>query len=670
MLKFFLSILYILTISPLLSFDSDEIKVSSETREIVIGKYGYFYEDKENSFDFQSISSPAFQDKFEKHNDDNLNFGYSSSTFWVRFNIQNSEPENKDYLIEISNPHLDYIDFYYNKNNSWIKKELGDHFPFPAREVYNRNFVIPVELRGKSQNTFYFRIKTSGLSIINFTLYSNKEFIHKTTLYESWYSLFYGIMLVMFLYNGFIALTFRSLTYVLYCMSTLFLSLFYLSYFGHGYQYLWPNSSIIQNYMVLTSTVFGWVFILAFTNRFLHLKQQFPFYSKLILYLQIYFASTLIVLFFSKGLCGILQNFGGVANSLLVFFIGVHSWYSGNRPARFFVLAWITFLIGAVLFTLYIINFLSHNFFTNHTIQIGSVLELILLSFALSDRYKAIIDHNILMKQDLLDYQLKINDTLENKVKERTAELNKSLHLIKDDLAMAKKIQAATLSSNLKVNPSLEIVAKYIAMSEVGGDYFSVDKLDETITRIFIADATGHGVQAALIMMAIQGIYDSIKNFALPANDILEIFNKEFMRRYGTLNSFITCILLEIDSSKKQLTYSSAGHPPGALIKEKEIIYLSKTGPLVGLSLSNTYGMESFPFDNEDRLYAFTDGVFEQFKGKEEFGEERLISILSELKSVDIKTSINSVLKELDSFLDGTPRQDDITIIGITYSKK
>lgn len=259
-------------------------------------------------------------------------------------------------------------------------------------------------------------------------------------------------------------------------------------------------------------------------------------------------------------------------------------------------------------------------------------------------------------------------EQLEVKVLERTAELNSTLNLIRKDLAIAEKIQKTSLAVNLNDYKDLDICIKYVPMTEVGGDFYAVNKLNESTSRFFLADATGHGVQAALIMMAIQGIYDSIKNFALPPNEVLEIFNREFNRRYGILNTFLTCILLDVDTANENIKYASAGHPPGILIKENtETLLLTKTGPLLGAKPNCKYAQIEYPFLKNEKIYLYTDGIFEQFYKEDEFGEDRLHKILVDNMQNALDICLDNVLTELNRFLNYLPKQDDLTIMGIAH---
>jgi phosphoserine phosphatase RsbU/P len=154
------------------------------------------------------------------------------------------------------------------------------------------------------------------------------------------------------------------------------------------------------------------------------------------------------------------------------------------------------------------------------------------------------------------------NIELEEKVKERTKLLNTSLDTIRRDLQIAKKIQESTLTYHLEPSLKLNICTTYIPMTEVGGDFFNISNSFDGIVRILLADATGHGVQAALITMAIRGIYDTIKDTEKELSNVVKLLNIKFIEKYGTLNTFFTGIVLDIDTINKSFRYASFGHPP------------------------------------------------------------------------------------------------------------
>jgi transcriptional regulator with GAF, ATPase, and Fis domain len=253
-----------------------------------------------------------------------------------------------------------------------------------------------------------------------------------------------------------------------------------------------------------------------------------------------------------------------------------------------------------------------------------------------------------------------------NDVKVKTVTLNDTLKMIQRDLSTAQKIQENTLILKSENFKQLEIFTKYVPMSEVGGDFYDVNKINDTKYRILLADATGHGVQGAMITMAIKGIHDSLKFYDLPVNEVLAIFNNEFVQRYTSLNSFLTAILIDIDIQDQTLSYASAGHPPCIIQKGDSLTLLPKTGKMIGVSRNNEYSLKTEPFQKTDRLYVFSDGIFEQFNAeKEEFGEERLYKLIKSSKELSVEASIDRVLDALHEFLHGALKEDDITILGI-----
>jgi serine phosphatase RsbU (regulator of sigma subunit) len=267
-------------------------------------------------------------------------------------------------------------------------------------------------------------------------------------------------------------------------------------------------------------------------------------------------------------------------------------------------------------------------------------------------------------KNKLLEEQ---NSNLEFKVNERTKELNLTLDTIRRDMQLAKKIQESTLTYQLNPEDGIKICTTYIPMTEVGGDFYNIGKPYEGVYRIFLADATGHGVQAALITMAIKGIYDTIKDNEKDLSKLAMIFNQKFIDKYGSLNTFFTGIILDVHYNEKILRYVSLGHPPCMLVRGKDVEYIEKTGRMIGISKTSEYRVEEKKMQSGDNIYIYTDGIFEQFNAeKEEFSEEALYRYIIEYNSLGPEECIKQILQKVYDFLGDEEKQDDISIIGIT----
>jgi serine phosphatase RsbU (regulator of sigma subunit) len=104
------------------------------------------------------------------------------------------------------------------------------------------------------------------------------------------------------------------------------------------------------------------------------------------------------------------------------------------------------------------------------------------------------------------------------------------------------------------------------------------------------------------------------------------------------------------------------------LIQKDKIELLGKTGMMIGLSADSRYDFDEYDFNFGDRLFIFTDGIFEQFNAAlEEFGEEKVQSFLYKNRKQSTEETLEGIVKELDRFLGAVKRQDDITILGIEY---
>ncbi len=257
-------------------------------------------------------------------------------------------------------------------------------------------------------------------------------------------------------------------------------------------------------------------------------------------------------------------------------------------------------------------------------------------------------------------------ENLEFKVKTRTVELNKAMLLIKQDLMLAQKIQKSMLLSGIETIQGLDVFTKYIPMQEVGGDFYNVKEISPGYIRIIIADATGHGVQSALITMLIKSEYENLSSSIEDPSILLTILNNLFYGKYIFLNMFFSAAIIDIDLNNSKLIYSFAGHPEQVLISESTLIKFGKKGSLIGVKSGIKYEKQDLELKTADKLLLFTDGAFEEFNLKDEmFGEEMLYKNFTENNHLSVEEIIEKALESIYSFTDVRPIEDDIVFIGV-----
>ncbi len=279
---------------------------------------------------------------------------------------------------------------------------------------------------------------------------------------------------------------------------------------------------------------------------------------------------------------------------------------------------------------------------------------------------RALEYYELEIKNIALIHELKtLNANLEETVKERTKELQSTLRDIKRDLVVAKGIQQSILPESFKGSKQVKFVTRYFPMQEVGGDFYDIETISENYIRVFIADAMGHGVQAALFTMAIKVEYDAIKKLLLTPDKLLSQLNTQFIKKFISTHAIFSCAILDIDLQKKRILYSAAGHPEQILINQTGITKLSKTGKIIGIDINATYRLIDLPF-SKGRIFLFTDGAYEQFNVTgEEYESDRLLRYLLENQNKDLEECINNLIQDINSFVIKSQIQDDIAIVAI-----
>jgi serine phosphatase RsbU (regulator of sigma subunit) len=260
---------------------------------------------------------------------------------------------------------------------------------------------------------------------------------------------------------------------------------------------------------------------------------------------------------------------------------------------------------------------------------------------------------------------------LESEVDLRARELKRANAIYKEDLFLARRLQQLMLSSEgPSTIPGIEIAVSYHALAEVGGDFYSFFEPRKSCLRVFLADATGHGVPAALITMLIKSEYEKVKMLDDPV-DILQIINESFFSTYGSLTVFFTGIIIDIDTARASIKWVSAGHPDQYLVRDGQCSRLAGRGRIIGVLNDPNFSVETRSFEQGDRLILYTDGLLEQINAEgDEYGETRLTELLEkEVPGKNAQGINDAIMSSQNSFRGDEEQVDDITIISIRHTQ-
>lgn len=252
---------------------------------------------------------------------------------------------------------------------------------------------------------------------------------------------------------------------------------------------------------------------------------------------------------------------------------------------------------------------------------------------------------------------------------------NEHINLIKEkskyesDLLIATKIQENMLIKDFPDDPRFRLYASMTPAKEVGGDLYDFFMLDEDHLCMTIADVSGKGIAAGLIMMA---ALTSIRNytFLLKSPDlILEKANDEMCRK-NPKSMFVTAWIGILDLSTGVLTTANAGHEyPAININGQFELFKDKHGFVLGGMSGMKYKTEVIQLKKGDSIFVYTDGVPEATDSEEKmFGTDKMIEALNISSDAEPEELLKNVKASVDEFVGNTPQFDDLTMLSIKYS--
>ena len=237
---------------------------------------------------------------------------------------------------------------------------------------------------------------------------------------------------------------------------------------------------------------------------------------------------------------------------------------------------------------------------------------------------------------------------------------------MEEELEIARDIQRNLLPSFIPQFTSFEIAGENISSKQVGGDYFDIIKLSENNFYVAIADVSGKGVPASLLMANIQAFLKIICTQGIKIDEATGIMN-DLITENTSDGRFITFFWSIFDELKKTMTYVNAGHNPPLLIRDNKIIKLDKGGIIFGVMKTFIpYTSEEIQLKENDLIILFTDGITEAMsKNHEEFSDERLERIALNFTNKSAEEILKSIKKEVQIFTMGAPQSDDLTLVVI-----
>jgi sigma-B regulation protein RsbU (phosphoserine phosphatase) len=259
-------------------------------------------------------------------------------------------------------------------------------------------------------------------------------------------------------------------------------------------------------------------------------------------------------------------------------------------------------------------------------------------------------------------------------LREAHAQIAQQLVEINTELEMARQIQLSILPSSTPKITGMDIVARYIPMTSVAGDFYDFIVVDERHVGILIADVSGHGLPAALIASMLQVALTAQARHVSEPGKVLAGLNQALCGKFQ--NNFVTAAYVYVDLEKNIMKYGGAGHPPLLLWRKStgSASQLLENGLVMGQFEEATYDSLQVPVEAGDRFVLYTDGILETSNpAQEEFGTDRFMKFMETNNRLPAGPFADALLLELARWLEQPPgegHKDDISLLAVDFTTR
>jgi sigma-B regulation protein RsbU (phosphoserine phosphatase) len=245
-------------------------------------------------------------------------------------------------------------------------------------------------------------------------------------------------------------------------------------------------------------------------------------------------------------------------------------------------------------------------------------------------------------------------------------ELRKAYEIVDRELKVVADIQRSLLPTELPRLEGLDIAVHYQTSTQAGGDYYDFFELEDGRLGILIADVSGHGTPAAVMMAVTHSIAHTRDEPPTPPSDLLNFINKRLVARYTNNGTFVTAFYGIYDPKDRTILYCNAGHNPPLVRRADGTATLTldqnRNLPL-GIMADEAYMDATAQLQAGDILTIYTDGITEARSPSDElFGVERLEELLCDC-APDAKAIIETTVKAVNEWTDFAPANDDRTLV-------
>ncbi|MFW5861688.1 MAG: methyl-accepting chemotaxis protein [Spirochaetota bacterium] len=537
-----------------------------------IGKFLEYAEDENASMQIEDVTRKNFSSNFQESSEDTLSFGYTSSAYWIRISVLNPSDENKTWYLEDTHFGINTIELYSRDNAKYTRHVAGNyHINDNDLDEIHHSFKLTTP---PGKKTYYLKYVSNGGITISLRSLSKDILVIEKRNTTAIMATFYGILLVMVIYNLITFLSTRKLSYIFYVLHTICLMIQSLTLDGYGYLLYVPSNNIFMNLPIPFISLSALTGIL-FSRSYLKTAVHTPLIDKYLLlpliiiqgifsiiYLPVFNFISIQYKSYIPYTISIPVVFAMVT-VIAAFILGVLYTSRKIREGYFYFAAYILLLAGSMSLFLRDAGILPYSFFTTYGYHIGIVSLLLVFSIGMGDQINN-------MRKELLRFNEKLK-LREKEAIDHAENLQKVIHTIS-----STSTELVTISNELS-----EIGKKLLDISQeqaAGSEELSSSFEQLTSSTTYISENTSKQNREVeetqklikLLQLAMEEVsdgnlkvIDSISSISKTANNteasLKEMLNKmEVIHEGGALIENFISMIYDISDKINLLSLNAA----------------------------------------------------------------------------------------------------------------
>lgn len=420
--------------SPAKAFLTDPVIIQKNQKELMVAPQNLeVLEDISNQLTIQDIVAGKYTQKFQGGFKDHPGVRKINTAYWIRFRVKFGKETETRWLMEVLDAHISHIKAYIQFEDKLTPfDQAGYREIFTRRKYRHKNFLYELPYSSDKPLTIYFYVKSDSFNPFFIKLHANNNFIYYALNEYHLLGIYYGILVIMAMYNLMLFLYVRErmyLYYVLYVVSCILVS---YAEDGLGFQYIWFNVPIMNILVDKSAHMVFLVFFTIYARTFLELKKNAPGVNKVLNLILLLFAGYFLLTAFFP-IYSHAYTFALLIPFLLIYAAAARMYFKGNKAmTQFFLLGYSFTIIGLISLALRKNGVAFFNIFYIYSLNIGLLVEVVFFSLALAYRLRLIKKEKELAQQRMIEHLQENEKIITQKVIERTEEIARQNTIIEE----------------------------------------------------------------------------------------------------------------------------------------------------------------------------------------------------------------------------------------------